>query len=60
MNKEKVCVVCAGTGIVIESMISYRKIVDCEMCCGTGYRTWIDELRRPYQKDVGEWGSRGM
>jgi hypothetical protein len=36
------------------------KIDNCPYCSGTGYRTWIDELRRPYPKDAGEWTNRSM
>lgn len=25
-----------------------RRIDDCSYCSGTGYRTWIDDIRKPY------------
>lgn len=27
------------------------RTVKCQYCSGTGYRTWIDEIRRPYRTD---------
>lgn len=49
MLEEKVCRSCAGTGIWLEYLLFGRKmILDCQLCRGTGYRNWVDDIKRPY------------
>ena len=40
------CYFCTSV-CVVESMVSV--IIDCPLCLGTGTRTWIDKIVRPYK-----------
>jgi DnaJ-class molecular chaperone len=48
----KTCENCVGSGIDIEHLVDSKtmSIIDCKECNGTGYRTWIDEIKRPSKK----------
>lgn len=51
MLEARVCEACSGTGIwIIYLLFDKKMILDCQLCKGTGYRVWIDEIKRPYKK----------
>lgn len=48
----RVCKKCVGSGFDIEYLVESKtmSLIDCKECNGTGYRTWIDEIKRPSKK----------
>jgi len=46
------CKKCVGSGVDLEYLVESKTMtfIDCKECNGNGYRTWIDEIKRPSTK----------
>lgn len=48
LDPNKPCDACKGKGYLQRNIV-----INCKYCKGTGYRNWIDYIKRPSEKERG-------